>query len=164
MRHFPAALAPAVLAPAVLGPAVLAFGLLALLGCANESAIPEAGIAGSGGTSRSASASRPPPRVVAFDGRWMGTITLNPDRTRECPRAPSQEREITVTQGRATLVLNPETRQTQTGLVAAEGSVRLVDSLDRTIATTGLFADGVFLGEYRNGLCSYTVRMTKRTT
>ena len=150
--------------PAVLPLGVLALGLLALLGCTNESAIPEAGIAGSGGASRSASASRPPPRVVAFDGRWMGTITLNPDRTRECPRAPSQEREITVTQGRATLTLNPETRQTQTGLVAAEGSIRLVDSLDRSIATTGLFADGVFLGEYRNGLCSYAVRMTKRGT
>ena len=143
-------------------PAVLALGLFALLGCTNETAIPEASIAGSGGTTRAASASPPPARVVAFDGRWIGTIVLNPDRTRECPRAPSQEREITVTQGRATFVLNPQTRQTQTGLVAAEGSIRLADSLDRTIATTGLFADGVFLGEYRNGLCTYAVRMTKR--
>lgn len=143
-------------------PAVLALGLLALLGCTNESAIPEAGTAASGGASRT-TASRPPPRVVAFDGRWIGTVTLNPDRTRECPRASTQEREITVTQGRATFLLNPETRQTQTGLVAAEGSVRLADSLDRAIATTGLFADGIFLGEYRNGLCTYTVRMTKRS-
>ncbi|MDB5372872.1 MAG: hypothetical protein JWP04_1514 [Belnapia sp.] len=145
--------------------AILAFGLLGslpLAGCVNETAIPEAT---SHQQSRGPShvADPPPARVVAFDGLWVGTITLNPDRTRECPRVSSQDRRITVTQGRATFVLNPETRQTQTGPVAAEGSVRLVDALDRTIATTGLFSDGTFLGEYRNGLCTYAVRMTKRS-
>lgn len=144
--------------------AILAFGLLGslpLAGCVNETAIPEAT---SHQQSRGPShvADPPPARVVAFDGLWVGTITLNPDRTRECPRAPSPEREITVTRGRATFVLNPRTRQTQSGIVAEEGGIRMVDSLDRSIATAGVFADGVFIGEYRNGLCSYAVRMTKR--
>ncbi len=138
--------------------AALVLGLLSLLGCANETSIPES-------TGPRAGVSRPqaaPQPVLAFDGLWAGTITLNPDRTRECPRAPSPEREITVTRGRATFVLNPRTRQTQSGIVAEEGGIRMVDSLDRSIATAGVFADGVFIGEYRNGLCSYAVRMTKR--
>lgn len=140
--------------------AILAVALLTLAACANETSLPEA-------TSRQAGAPRaaapPPARVVAFDGLWVGTITLNPDRTRECPQVAAQERRITVTQGRATFVLNPELRQTQTGVVAAEGTIRLVDALDRAIATTGVFADGTFRGEYRNGLCTYAVRMTKRS-
>ena len=40
--------------------------------------------------------------------------------------------------------------------------MRMSDSLDRTIATTGIFANGRFQGEHRNGLCSYTVLMNKR--
>ena len=144
MRHCPAAF----------------LGLLALAGCTNESAIPDATSFRNSGTAGPAAS--PPARVTSFDGRYTGVITLNPDRTRECPRAPVQEREIAVRQGRATLLLNPQTRQTQSGVVGAEGSLRMVDSLDRTIATTGQFADGIFLGEYRNGLCSYALRMTKR--
>jgi hypothetical protein len=38
----------------------------------------------------------------------------------------------------------------------------MADSLDRTIATTGIFANERFQGEHRNGLCSYTVLMNKR--
>ncbi len=136
------------------------FGLLLLAACANETALPEATSAPSGtATARAAPA---PSRVTEFDGRWVGTVTLNPDRTRECPRAPSGEREITITQGRAVFALNPQIRQTQTGTVNADGSIRMVDALDRTIATAGLFADGLFQGEYRNGLCTYAVRLVKR--
>lgn len=143
--------------------AALALGLLSLLGCANETTIPEpaASRAGAADAPRPQAAARQP--VLAFDGQWAGTIALNPDRTRECPRPPTQERQITVTRGRATFVLNPTTRQTQSGIVAQEGGIRMVNSLDRSIATTGVFADGVFIGEYRNGLCSYAVRMTKRS-
>lgn len=134
--------------------------ILALAACVNETSIPEA-------TSFEAPSAETPPaarpvRVTEFDGRYAGPITLNPDRTRECPRGPAQDRQITVRQGRATLLLNPQTRQTQTGAVGEEGSVRMIDALDRTIATTGQFSDGIFLGEYRNGLCSYSMRMTKR--
>ncbi|MBL6458478.1 hypothetical protein JMJ55_24375 [Belnapia sp. T6] len=133
---------------------------LALAACLNETAIPDA--TSSGGRTGAVSRPPPPPRVTTYDGQWVGTITLNPDRTRECPRPPSAERTITVEGGRATLALNPQVRQTQTGHVNADGSVRMVDSLDRSIATTGLFAEGTFQGEYRNGLCTYAVRMTKR--
>ncbi len=138
-----------------------AMGLL-LAACANETSLPEAGSVQTRNATASARPAPPPPRVTGFDGLWVGTITLQPDRTRECPRAPSGEREITVTQGRAVFALNPQIRQSQSGHVSADGSIRMVDSLDRSIATTGLFSDGVFQGEYRNGLCAYAVRMVKR--
>jgi hypothetical protein len=137
-------------------------GLLLLAACANETALPEAGSVQARNANAPARPVPPPPKVTGFDGRWVGTITLQPDRTRECPRAPSGEREINVTQGRAVFALNPQIRQSQSGFVGADGSIRMVDSLDRTIATTGLFTDGLFQGEYRNGLCAYSVRMVKR--
>jgi hypothetical protein len=136
-------------------------GLL-LAACANETALPEAGSVQARNSNAPARPAAPPPKVKDFDGRWVGTVTLQPDRTRECPRAPSAEREINVTEGRAVFALNPQIRQSQSGFVGADGSVRMVDSLDRNIATTGLFADGLFQGEYRNGLCAYAVRMVKR--
>ncbi len=139
-----------------------AFGLLLLAACTNETALPEATSAQARNASAQARPAPPPPKVTTFDGRWAGTVTLQPDRTRTCPRAPSGEREIVVDQGRAVFAINPQIRQTQSGYVSADGSIRLVDSLDRGIATTGLFADGVFQGEYRNGLCAYAVRMVKR--
>jgi hypothetical protein len=137
-------------------------GLLLLAACTNETALPEAGSVQARNANAPARPVPPPPKVTGFDGRWVGTITLQPDRTRECPRAPSGEREINVTQGRAVFALNPQIRQSQSGFVGADGSIRMVDSLDRTIATTGLFTDGLFQGEYRNGLCAYSVRMVKR--
>ncbi|WP_043340549.1 hypothetical protein [Belnapia moabensis] len=137
--------------------------LLLLAACANETALPEASSVTARNATAPARPAPPAPKVTSFDGRWIGTITLQPDRTRECPRAPSGDREMTVTQGQAVFVLNPQIRQSQSGFVSADGSIRMVDSLDRTIATTGLFADGVFQGEYRNGLCAYAVRMVKRS-
>jgi hypothetical protein len=139
-----------------------AFGLLLLAACTNETALPEATSVQARNAGAPARQAPPPPKVTTFDGRWAGTVTLEPDRTRACPRAPSGEREITIEQGRAVFAINPQIRQTQSGFVSADGSVRMVDSLDRGIATTGLFADGVFQGEYRNGLCTYSVRMVKR--
>lgn len=118
-----------------------------------------------GHTATAAPAAAAPARtgpVTRFDGRYTGTLALNPDRTRACPPAPQGEREITVRNGRATFVVNPQIRQTQTGTVGAEGSVRMMDSLDRNIATTGMFTEDWFRGEYRNGLCSYAVQMPKR--
>ncbi len=127
-----------------------------LAACTNEAAMP-----------RAAEASAAPPAgaaapVTAFDGRYAGSFALNPDRTRACPPAPAGEREITVRQGRASLLLNPQTQQVLNGTVGASGDVRMSDTLDRTIATSGLFADGRFMGEHRNGRCSYAVTMTKR--
>lgn len=100
--------------------------------------------------------------VTRFDGRYAGPLTLLPDRTRRCPEAPLIEREITVRNGRASLMFNPQVQQVLTGTVGADGSARIADSLDRTIATSGVFDGNGFLGEHRNGLCAYSVRMTKR--
>jgi hypothetical protein len=146
---------PCRLPPAFLAPP-LAVALL-LAACAGDP--PAATPASSRQAGQPPAAAGP---VTRFDGRYAGTLVLNPDRTRACPPAPVGEREIIVRNGRATLLLNPQVRQTQTGTVGAEGSVRLADSLDRTIATTGLFTEEWFRGEYRNGLCSYAVQMVKR--
>ncbi|MDO9710009.1 hypothetical protein [Paracraurococcus lichenis] len=132
-----------------------------LAACVNETVIPQATDAP--GPARPAAAAAPAAGpVTAYDGRYAGTITLNPDRTRACPAAPREQREITVRQGRASFLIVPQTRQTLNGVVGPAGDVRMADTLDRTIATTGAFAEGRFLGEHRNGLCSYAVSMTKQ--
>ncbi|CAA9262901.1 MAG: hypothetical protein AVDCRST_MAG08-2732, partial [uncultured Acetobacteraceae bacterium] len=107
-------------------------------------------------------AAAPAGPVTRFDGRYAGAFTLLPDRTRRCPEAPNVERELTVRNGRASLVFNPQVQQVLTGTVGADGSARMADSLDRAIATSGLFTEGGFRGEHRNGLCTYSVQMTKR--
>ncbi|GGC56900.1 hypothetical protein GCM10011504_39060 [Siccirubricoccus deserti] len=134
--------------------------LLALGACANETSIPQATDAP---TPRNASAPPPAGPVTEYDGRYAGTVSLNPDRTRTCPAGPAGQRELVVRQGRASLLLNPQTRQTLTGTVGAEGSVRMADSLDRNIATSGVFSPQGFLGEHRYGLCTYAVQMPKRS-
>ena len=147
-------------------PRTLFLALLApclLAACANETAIPEAtDTAAAARTTATAAASKPGVPVTAFDGSYVGRITLNPDRTRACPSTPQEDRTITVRQGRATFLIDPEVRHVLTGAVGASGDVRMSDSLDRAIATTGIFADDRFQGEHRNGLCSYTVLMNKR--
>ena len=132
-----------------------------LAACTNETAIPQAGGAQPGRAAQAAPATPAAP-VTAFDGRYAGSFTLNPDRTRACPPAPVGEREITVRNGRASLLLEPRTQQVLGGTVGASGDVRMADTLDRTIATAGLFAEGRFMGEHRNGRCSYAVSMVKR--
>jgi hypothetical protein len=116
---------------------------------------------------RSATAARVPDApalpIGRFDGRYAGTVTLSPDRTRACPEASNEERELTVRNGRAVFVLNPQNRQTLTGTIAPEGSVRMADSIDRNIATSGLFTATGFRGEHRSGLCTYAVQLTKRS-
>ncbi len=137
-------------------PALLAAAVL-LSACANND--PPAAAA-----SRAPSTAAAAAPVTRFDGRYAGVLALQPDRTRRCPEAPNVERELTVRNGRASLVLNPQVRQILTGTVGADGSVRVADSLDRTIATSGTFdGNGGFLGEHRNGLCAYSVRMTNRS-
>jgi hypothetical protein len=59
-------------------------------------------------------------------------------------------------------MFNPQVQQVLTGTVGADGSVRMADSLDRNIATSGIFTAENFRGEHRNGLCAYSVQMTKR--
>ncbi len=100
--------------------------------------------------------------VTQFDGRYVGTLALQPDRTRRCPEPPNIERELLVQNGRARFMFNPQVQQALTGTVGEDGSVRMADSLDRTIATSGVLSEGGFRGEHRNGLCSYSVQMTKR--
>lgn len=109
-----------------------------------------------------ASAPRPPAGpVTSFDGQYTGQIKLNPDRTRRCPPAPAQELTLTLRDGRGSFLVNPTTRQTLTGTVGQNGDIRLADSLDRTIATSGVFTEQGFVGEYRNGLCNYAVHLRK---
>lgn len=136
--------------------AFLAAALLAA--CANEA--PPAPT--SARPSPAAAPAAPALPNTRFDGRYAGTFALLPDRTRRCPEAPAGEREVTVRNGRASLLFNPQVQQVLTGAVGAEGSVRMADSLDRTIATSGLFTESGFRGEHRNGLCAYSVQMTKR--
>ena len=143
-------------------PLHLSLIFLALGACANETSIP---LATDTPSTRAAGAAAPAASsapVTEFDGRYGGTVSLNPDRTRACPAGPTGQREIIVRQGRATLLLNPQTRQTLTGTVGVEGSVRMADSLDRNIATSGIFSPQGFLGEHRYGLCTYAVQMPKR--
>jgi hypothetical protein len=132
-----------------------------LAACANETTIPEATDNATARTS-AATASKPNVPVTAFDGVYAGRLTLNPDRTRACPVPAPEERTITIRQGRATFLLEPSVQHVLTGAVGAGGDVRMSDSLDRTIATTGIFDNGRFQGEHRNGMCSYTVLMNKR--
>jgi hypothetical protein len=149
----------------IAGPSLL--GALAALAAACAEAPPApistTAATASAGSAAPAAAPAPSGPVTRFDGRYAGPLTLNPDRTRACPAAPTGDREITVRNGRATLLLNPRVQQVQTGTVGADGSVRMTDSLDRTIATAGIFTESGFQGEYRNGLCSYAVLMPKRS-
>jgi hypothetical protein len=135
--------------------------LLAAAACAGgEEPRPAAGAAGPAAAARPARASGGP--VTQFDGRYVGTLALQPDRTRRCPEPPNIERELLVQNGRARFMFNPQVQQALTGTVGEDGSVRMADSLDRTIATSGVLSEQGFRGEHRNGLCSYSVQMTKR--
>ncbi len=133
-----------------------------LAACAAEQPPPAAATAAQPRSVAPAAAAAPAAPVTRFDGRYAGAFTLLPDRTRRCPEAPAVERELTVRNGRASLMFNPQVQQVLTGAVGADGSARMADSLDRTIATSGLFTDSGFRGEHRNGLCAYSVQMTKR--
>ncbi|WP_431272753.1 hypothetical protein [Dankookia sp. P2] len=147
-----------------MSPRTLLLALLApclLAACANETTIPEATDTAAS-RAAAATASKPAAPVTTFDGTYAGRMTLNPDRTRACPPSPLEERSITVRQGRASFLIEPSVRHVLTGAVGPSGDVRMADSLDRTIATTGIFANERFQGEHRNGLCNYTVLMNKR--
>jgi len=135
---------------------------LLLAACASEPP-PAPESAASREVTREAAPRQPTGPVTKFDGRYVGTVTLNPDRTRACPSGPSGEREIIVSQGQVTFPVRPEIRQTLNGTVTVDGSARMSALVDREIATTGLFTDHGFQGEYRNGLCSYAVQMQKVT-
>lgn len=137
--------------------------LLALAACAEAPPAPPPATTAAATPAASPAPRAPAGPVTEFDGHYAGKLELNPDRTRACPPAPAEEREITVQNGRATFFLNPRVQQTQTGTVGRDGSVRMTGMIDRTIATSGVFTEFGFIGEYRNGLCSYAVRMTKQS-
>jgi hypothetical protein len=150
---------PRSLLAALLAPCLLA-------ACVNETAIPEATDTSAARRSSTASAAGPaapaPPPVTAFDGRYAGKVTLNPDRSRACPPAPAEDLVITVRQGRASLLIDPANKHVLVGAVGAAGDVRMSDALDRSIATSGLFDKGHFIGEHHVGRCTYAVSMTQR--
>lgn len=138
--------------------AASALSILLLLGGCETPTEPRPAAAGA-----PRAAATPALPVDRFDGRYAGTVTLLPDRTRVCPESPAVEREMTVRNGRAVLALNPQNQQTLSGTIAPEGSVRMADSIDRNIATSGLFTATGFRGEHRTGLCTYAVQMTRRS-
>ncbi|MBY0332609.1 MAG: hypothetical protein K2X49_18295 [Acetobacteraceae bacterium] len=139
-------------------PLTLLAGLLALAACAEEGPPPptvSGGRGTSGATAARAAAVGP---VTTFDGRYTGSVTLNPDRTRRCPDG-APEVEMNVRGGRGSLVINPAARQTLTGTVGSDGAIRLVDNVDRAIVTTGIISTQGFSGQHRNGLCTYAVSL-----
>lgn len=154
---------PRSLLAALLAPCLLA-------ACVNETTIPEA--TDTSGPRRSSTATATgattgapvpaAPAVTAFDGRYAGKFTLNPDRSRACPPAPAEDLVITVRQGNASLLIDPANQHVLVGRVGTAGDVRMSDLLDRSIATSGLFDNGRFVGEHHIGRCSYAVSMTKR--
>jgi hypothetical protein len=99
--------------------------------------------------------------INAFDGRYAGTMTLNPDRTRRCRVPEGSAFEMVVRGGRGSFLVNPTTRQVLSGTVEREGSLRLVDAVDRTIATSGVFTADGFIGDHRDGLCTYAVNLRR---
>jgi len=135
--------------------------LLLLAGaCAEEP--PLAPLPSGGRLATAAPARQAAGPVTEFDGLYRGSVTLNPDRSRICRPAPTGEVEATVTQGRARFVVDPALNQTLTGVVGRDGSVRMTDIVDSSIATSGLFTDQAFLGEHRNGRCSYAVNLRRQ--
>ncbi|TCZ63293.1 hypothetical protein [Roseicella aquatilis] len=144
------------LLPALLAPCLLA-------ACVNETVIPEATNAAAPRRTVASAAPTPPPApVTEFDGQYAGRITLNPDRSRACPAAPASDLTITVKQGRGSFLIDPANQRVLVGTVGSSGDVRMADALDRTIATTGIFDRGRFIGEHKVGRCTYAVSMSKR--
>lgn len=137
----------------------LAAGLLTLVACAEEPPAPAISGGRISGSSASAARTGSGP-VTTFDGTYQGTATLNPDRSRRCPDPPPSL-EATVRQGRASLVVNPVTRQTLSGTVGADGDVRMVDVVDRTVMTSGIFNATSFTGRHQAGICSYAISLKK---
>ena len=121
-------------------PRTLLLALLApclLAACANETTIPEATDSAATRTT-TAAASQPAAPVTAFDGTLCRPHDAEPRPHPGLPARPAQEeRSITVRQGRASFLIEPAVRHVLTGAVGASGDVRMADSLDRTIATTG---------------------------
>ncbi len=139
--------------------APLAAGLLALGACADEPPAPPISGGRISGTSATTARAGTGP-VTTFDGTYQGTATLNPDRSRRCPDPPPSL-EATVRQGRASLVINPVTRQTLSGTVGADGDVRMVDVVDRNVMTTGIFNAISFTGRHQAGVCTYAISLRK---
>jgi hypothetical protein len=154
--------AAAATARSPLGRLALGAGAVLLLAaCQAETPPPPPPAARSAAAPRAAADPAQTGPVTAFDGRYSGTMTLNPDRTRLCQPAPAGELEITVRQGQASFVVNPATRQTLSGGVGRDGQARMSDVVDRAIATSGVFTPRGFIGEHRNGPCSYAVNMRR---
>jgi hypothetical protein len=142
----------------------LAASILALLAFAACSSSPGVNVVNNNMGPRAAAdaAAAAPSRsntpVTKFDGEWALSFTANPSRAQQCPSAPSREVPLTVEQGRATLQMG----KTYTGLVNEGGEARIADRMDRTIAILGSFQGERFVGEFRNGTCSYAVAGKKR--
>jgi hypothetical protein len=106
----------------------------------------------------SAAASPAAGPVTTFDGEWGLRFTTTPSAARQCPPAPSRDVIMAVEQGRAQLNMG----KTYSGSVNTGGEVRVADRMDRSIAIIGAFRGENFVGDFRNGNCSYAVAGRKR--
>jgi hypothetical protein len=96
--------------------------------------------------------------VTTFDGEWGLRFTSNPSTAKQCPPPPSRDVVLAVDQGQAQLNMG----KTYSGPVNAGGEVRIADRMDRSIAILGAFQGENFVGQFRNGTCSYAVAGRKR--
>lgn len=132
--------------------------LLSLTGCGSDDATR------SQEPARPAAAvpAAPEPPVSRFNGRYVGTILLNPDRSRTCFPASTTERVMQVANGQVTVTINPELRQVLLGTVRPDGSLRARENLDRTIVLDGLLDGTQFLGTFTNGRCTFAVSLRRQ--
>jgi hypothetical protein len=138
---------------------------LALLACSGKPSVnivnnnmagqPPAAAAAAAAAPAASTAAGP---VTTFDGEWGLRFTSNPSTAKQCPPPPSRDVVLAVDQGRAQLNMG----KTYSGPVNAGGEVRIADRMDRSIAILGAFQGENFVGQFRNGTCSYAVAGRKR--
>ena len=136
---------------------------LALLACSGKPSVNivnnnMAGQPAAAAAAATAAATPAAAPVTTFDGEWGLRFTTNPSMAKQCPPPPSRDVILAVDQGRAQLSMG----KSYSGLVNAGGEVRIADRMDRSIAILGAFRGENFVGQFRNGNCSYAVAGRKR--
>jgi hypothetical protein len=106
-------------------------------------------------------ASTPSGPVTRFDGRYTGPVAADPGLPTFCPVPSPSPVTLVITQGRGQIVINPTLRLTLYGVFGRDGSARLSDRIDRSIAATGQIENNVFVGFFRTGRCTHGLRLTK---
>jgi len=135
-----------------------ALAALALIGCSSKPSVNVINNNLGDQTTPAAAASATAAAVTTFDGEWGIRFATNPSTAKQCPPAPSRDVVMNVDQGRAQLSMG----KLYSGAVNPGGEARIADRMDRSIAIIGAFRGETFVGEFRNGNCSYAVNGRKR--